>query len=139
VLEFALPNMTGEPVRAILVYMRMTSFRRLLLCWMIAWLPISGAMAAAMPFGGTVASIAPSDAAVMDESPAAMPCHDGDAVTSGACDHCELCHIASSMIPPSLAAIDAHAMHDLPVSFPRDDFISHIPEQPQRPPLSAGA
>ncbi len=124
--------------------MRMTSFRRLLLCWMIAWLPVSGAMAAAMPFAGKVANIAPADAPLVEasapgETQSGMPCHDGDAVTSGACDHCELCHIASSMIPPSLAAIDAHAVHDLPVSFPRDDFISHIPEQPQRPPLSAGA
>lgn len=136
--------MTIEPVRAILVYMRMTAFRRLLLCWMIAWLPVSGAMAAAMPFAGKVATVAPADATMLaagapDETPAGMPCHDGDQATTGACDHCELCHIASSMIPPSLAAIDAHAVHDLPVSFPCDDFISHIPEQPQRPPLPAGA
>lgn len=128
-----------------LVIMRMTTFRKLLLIWMIAWLPLSGAMAAVMPFGadkakGLVAAETMAMAATVDmaDDSLTMPCHsqakDGDQ-QSGQCNHCELCHLAGSIIPPALPQVEANTIHRLPPAFVRADFISFFPEQPQRPPL----
>jgi hypothetical protein len=147
VLEFVVfCRMTIEPIRAMLVFMRMTLFRKLLLIWMIAWLPLSGAMAAVMPFGSTTAKVATVDGTMAmvdaaEDFTLAMPCHSqtksGMEQTGGTCNHCELCHIAGSIMPPALPHIDATAVHNSPASFASADFISFFPEQPQRPPLAS--
>jgi len=138
--------MTIEPIRAMLVSMRMTSFRKLLLIWMIAWLPLSGAIAAVMPFGGAMAKAVAVDGMMQmtdaaEDFALAMPCHSqtkaGADQTGGTCNHCELCHIAGSIMPPALPQIDATAVHNSPASFARADFISFFPEQPQRPPVAS--
>ncbi len=131
-----------------LVTMRMTSFRKLLLIWMIAWLPLSGAMAAVMPFGVAKAKVAVAEtmtmAAAIDtaDDSMSMPCHSqakaGDQ-QSGHCNHCELCHLAGSIMPPALPKVDANTIHRSPPAFVRADFISFFPEQPQRPPLASRA
>ncbi|MBL8523446.1 MAG: hypothetical protein JNN20_07150 [Betaproteobacteria bacterium] len=121
----------------------MTPFRKLLLIWMIAWLPLSGAMAAVMPFGmakssSTMAVAVDMNVDAMDDSASAMPCHsqsDSGATASGTCNHCELCHLAGALVAPTLPLVDASVTHDSPISFVRSNFISFFPEQPQRPPL----
>ena len=126
-----------------MVCMSMTPFRKLLLVWMIAWLPLSGAMAAIMPFGmakansTTAVGVDMNDGA-MDETMAAMPCHsstDSGEIASGSCNHCELCHLAGAIVAPTLPQVDARTVHDVPTSLVRSNFISFFPEQPQRPPL----
>jgi putative hemolysin len=140
--------------------MYMNSFRKLVLAWMLAWLPWSGAMAAVMPLsalpgstaGVAVAAIAdtvstaelsagPSAEPAADTastSTASMPCHDGggtrDATQSGACTHCVLCHLAVSLVLPCIP--------ELPGILPARDYaatplLSHasfIPELSSPPP-----
>ncbi len=94
--------------------MRMTLLRKLLLFWMILWLPFAGAMAAVMPLTGAplqaiVQGALPLNGQeiVMSETQAApdsdefvMPCHSKSnaAETSGqTCHHCVLCHLAGAL------------------------------------------
>jgi hypothetical protein len=106
--------------------MVMNFFRKAVLIWMIAWLPASGAMAAVVPIsgmsGGAILMRAsdPSLSApklqnqITDSS--VMPCHQGvaddiststDSRPSGTCTHCVLCHLAVSLMLPSLPVVQA--------------------------------
>ena len=103
--------------------MRMTSFNKLLLLWMLIWLPVSGAMAAVMPISGTFGTAsaaamaeASSNTPAMDSGVtaadaimASMPCHGSspasDTPPSGTCTHCVLCHLAVSLMLPSLPVV----------------------------------
>ena len=106
--------------------MGMNFFRKAVLVWMIAWLPASGAMAAVMPIsgmsGGAIlmrASDLSLSASVLQDQiadPSVMPCHQGvagdiststDSRPAGTCTHCVLCHLAISLMLPSLPAVQA--------------------------------
>jgi hypothetical protein len=104
--------------------MRMTLLRKMLIFWMILWLPFAGAMAAVMPLTGTpvqafVQGALALDAQemVMSEAKAAlvsddfvMPCHTYSDSKSGAtktslgqtCHHCVLCHLAGALALSSM-------------------------------------
>jgi hypothetical protein len=110
---------------------------KLALAWMFAWLPISGVMAATMPFcaqgmGGLV---------VMAERSEAMPCHTQADSTSDQgqlpVEHCDLCHIAGALVPPSVPFIANAAPGVAPVDEAVSRFHSFIPDPPQHPPLSS--
>ncbi len=115
---------------------------KLALAWMFAWLPVSGVVAATMPFcaqgmGGMMA------ATVAAEGMDSMPCHQpADASSKGGqlpVEHCDLCHVAGAVAPPSLPVI-ANVPPSLPPSVDRvEDFSSFIPATPQRPPHTAPA
>lgn len=87
----------------------MKYFQKLLLVWMIVWLPVAGAMAAVMPLSGMMVPTRVSDtASVGDQGMVAMPCH-GDAKSAQeasafgqGCTHCVLCHLAGAMVMPEL-------------------------------------
>ncbi len=135
------------------VTMHVKLARQILVLWISLWLPLAGAMAAAMPLvgkSGQAAGSSPEAAAVhlpqavLSDLPAAaadsrepMPCHaDAD---QAACDHCELCHIAASLMPATavrLAGAEAGREH---ACAGRAAFDSHFPELPQRPPLAPRA
>lgn len=116
--------------------------RQLLVLWISLWLPLAGSLAAAMPLAGQTgqeAALSPESAemhspAMTADSHDPPSCHaDAD---KAACDHCELCHIATSLMPataPQLAGAEA-AREGLRAG--RVVFQSHFPETPQRPPLA---
>ena len=90
----------------------MKRFQKLLLIWMIVWLPVAGAMAAVMPLSGMMTPTSASSAAsVGDQGMAAMPCHgDGKSApgknTFGqGCTHCVLCHLAGALVMPEMPVI----------------------------------
>ena len=108
-------NLPLEPNCASIVPMRMKSFRRFVLLWMIAWLPIAGVRAAVMPIEAVaVPGMAVAYLGGAVQQMLAMPCHTDDRYDgndgSGSdtpdrvCSHCELCHIASALATSSLAS-----------------------------------
>lgn len=116
--------------------MLMNSLRKLTLVWMIAWLPFSGAIAAVMPIsgmpGGAVASLhaeMATDADSVDASVtggiSSLPCHNTAAISdtnpSGLCEHCLLCHLAVSLMLPSI--------QNLPGLTPSNSFALATPSQ----------
>ena len=95
--------------------MHMSKFRKLVLIWMILWLPASGAIAAVMPISGmpagkiTAIMLGQTETADMATGAAdqvsAMPCHQTAAIDSspsGTCTHCVLCHLAISLMLPAI-------------------------------------
>ena len=138
--QFRIP-MTVEPVRAMLVPMCMTSLRKLLLVWMVAWLPVSGAIASAMPIAAM--SRAPMPVADMGEtvtsaSPSPLPCHGTSdtvsAATGGSCTHCVLCHLAGALMLPFIPALQGLAASHNFVATPLSPQTSFIPELISPPP-----
>lgn len=119
-----------------MVNMTMKPWRTWLVLWMMAWLPLSGALAAVMPLQALVPiqSTAPD---AMDEA-MSMPCHaaqaDAAVPASGTCTHCELCHLANALIASAVVQVDVGARHALDFAAAPISFASHIPELPQRPP-----
>ncbi len=125
----------------------MKILRKLALVWMFAWLPISGVMATTMPFcaQGMMGVMQAAQAQADDSSVAVgQPhCDQGQqgapSSNSPVCEHCDLCHIAGALVPPSLPMI-ANAPPSLPPSVDRVEvFSSFIPNTPQHPPLSTPA
>ena len=120
--------------------MRMTLFRKLLLVWMVAWLPVSGAIAAVMPISSM--SRAPMPVEDMDESvnatsESAMPCHvDTDTVsaTGGSCTHCVLCHLAGALMLPFIPELRDLAPSHHFVATSLSTQTSFIPELISPPP-----
>jgi hypothetical protein len=127
-----------------MVNMSMKLFRALLTVWMILWLPVSGAVAAVMPFSTAGSMTTPANGAEMQGvagDAMAMPCHTATSEPDapmpgkpGKCTHCELCHLASALLLPALPHIESAIVHtpEFPAQVPA--FASHIPELPQRPP-----
>ena len=120
--------------------MRRLFFTKLILAWMIIWLPISGTLATVMQLSNVITKQyvplveADADSSTSIGAPA-MPCH-GDLkkpAQSLACSHCALCHLTASI------AFDLPAMH-----LPRITEIflavfyaapaSFIPDLPNPPP-----
>ena len=119
--------------------MRMKFFRKLLLIWMIVWLPAVGALAAVMPLAAW-SSAAPASAATIagDEDLALMPCHGKSAAKTLAlgqgCSHCVLCHLAGALALPEMPIIPTlpptHIFNASPLIAPP----SFVPELISPPP-----
>ena len=123
--------------------MRMTLFRKLLLVWMLAWLPVSGAVAAAMPITAlSRASIPIEDMgeAVIASGTSPLPCHGNtDSVSpsaGGGCTHCVLCHLANALIPPSIFELPGQPPALNFVVTPQSPQTSFVPEPISPPPRS---
>lgn len=117
--------------------MRMNLFRKLMVTLMLAWLPLSGAIAAVMPIARAL-SIEASTAAV--SLTAAMPCHDAatpdDPGTAG-CTHCVLCHLAVSLMLPYLPVVATPTPTHRFAIAPLLAHASFIPEPLSPPPRHA--
>ena len=116
---------------------------RLLLILTALWLPLQTVAAVAMPLcmHGAPQQTQQHDEAMMhcehgevhEQTDSAV--HDGDANGGHVCNACSFCHLAGvSALPASIlmppVALQAHD-YTLPTA---PVLISHIPEQPQRPP-----
>ena len=107
----------------------MKYFQKLLLIWMIVWLPVAGAMAAVMPLSGTMTSVAASKAASVDaDDMAVVPCHGDGKLVPGkntfgqGCTHCVLCHLAGALVLPEMPII--------PMIAPTNIFITALANTP---------
>lgn len=119
---------------------------KLIVAWMIAWLPVAGVIASTMPIasfaGPTDAVIAPDQSKLIDVTTdadrATMPCHASDSSSPNAdskpCSHCVLCHLAGAIVPPTVPTMPLNTRHDSPKSIDSVSFTSFIAELPQRPP-----
>ena len=134
---------TPEPISPTMVCMRMTLKRRLLLMWMILWLPVSGAMAAVMPFAAlTAASTSASGMVTTDSSMlASMPCHkvspSNKAALGDGCNHCVLCHLAGALMLASVPAVPWIAPTHVYAAVPMAAHPSFFPERSNPPPRVA--
>lgn len=121
--------------------MYMKIFKKLLLIWMIVWLPAAGAAAAMMPLSGAISFAGPDNMQSADETSGAMPCHGKSASGKGtfgqSCSHCVLCHLAGTLALPQLPFIATLTPTHL-FETPRfDDHSSFIPELTAPPPRLA--
>lgn len=120
--------------------MRMKFLRKLLLVWMIVWLPVTGALAAAMPLA-TWSSAASTSTETLagDEDIALMPCHGKSAAKTLAlgqgCSHCVLCHLAGAMVTPEMPIVPtlppAHIFSASPLIAP-PSFVPDLISPPPR-------
>jgi len=125
----------------------MPSFRKLLIIWMIIWLPIAGAGAAVMPLTGlslktAVAKI--SEAAInvsVDEF--VMPCHAKSAgserLFGQSCNHCDLCHSANALAIPEMLLMPSLATSPIFTAvrlLPHASYVSDLASPPPRAPLA---
>ena len=122
--------------------MKMTLFRKLLLVWMIAWLPAAGAMAVVMPLSGSMSMSAGSVAAQSGEQDQALAsCHDSSATAKMSfgqgCKHCVLCHLAGALVMPEMPVIPTvvptHLFTAMIMAIPP----SFLPELASPPPRAA--
>ncbi len=125
--------------------MSMNLFRKLLLIWMIAWLPAAGALAAVMPLSGSMMSAtavsAPNAASMDDMDMSFMPCHGKPMPAKMApgqgCSHCVLCHLAGALVMPEMPVVatlaPTHIFTATPLAIPP----SFIPELTSPPPRLA--
>ena len=120
--------------------MVMKIFKKLLLMWMIVWLPAAGAAAAMMPLSGALSSAVADDMQAQQAS-SVMPCH-GKSLTGKvpfgqSCSHCVLCHLAGALALPEMPIIATLAPTHL---FEAARFAVHpsfIPELTAPPPRPA--
>ncbi|MCY7388257.1 MAG: hypothetical protein LH481_09375 [Burkholderiales bacterium] len=119
----------------------MKIFRKLLLIWMICWLPAAGALAAVMPLSGSMRVGALTDGVVTDDlDMAAMPCHgkamSGKLPFGQGCTHCVLCHLAGALATPQMPVIaELLPTHLFTASLPVS-HTSFVPELISPPPRS---
>lgn len=124
----------------------MNFLRKLALVWMFAWLPLSGVMAVTMPFceQGIMGMAAMQQAMNFDPGEglddAKAPCHQQSPAGENApmCEHCDLCHIAGAIVPPTLPSTQSNIHPESPADLSRADFTSFFPEPLPRPPLLSG-
>ena len=119
--------------------MRMKFLRKLLLVWMIAWLPAAGALAAVMPLSGPLGAVSASGAMPDDaQDMAAMPCHSG--AKSGkiafgqGCSHCVLCHLAGALVTPTLPVVAKFLPTHIYLAARLPIHLSFVPELISPPP-----
>ena len=119
----------------------MKRIQKLLLIWMIVWLPIAGAMAAVMPLSGMMTSTsASSTASVGDQDMAAMPCHGdgksaaGKSTLGQGCTHCVLCHLAGALIVPEMPIIPMIAPTNIFIMAPPATHPSFVTDPTAPPP-----
>lgn len=133
---------TVEPIGANLICMRMKLIRKLLLIWMIAWLPAAGVLAAVMPLSGLMMSMTTASASnatsTDDMEMSFMPCHGKPMPAKMApgqgCSHCVLCHLAGALVMPEMPVVatlaPTHIFTATPLAIPP----SFIPELTSPPP-----
>ena len=144
---------TKEPIGVILGHMNMLFFRKLVLSWMIAWLPFAGAIAAVMPTSGilvtaTAGILAAAEVVVNSEASSGgnlfiMPCHDKSASVKASlgqsCSYCVLCHLAValalSVMPIMPQVPPAHFFSAAP-TLPHPSFIPDLLIPPPRASLA---
>ena len=120
----------------------MRNVRKFLLAWMILWLPIAGAIGAAMPISGAAAqSFAASSGNADDQDNLSfLPCHNksGGAKVpmGGSCSHCVLCHLAGALAMPETPVVPTLAPTHLFTAFRLTAHSSFVPELPVPPPRS---
>ena len=124
--------------------MSMTFFRKLLLIWMIAWLPAAGAMAVVMPLSGSMSMSAGAMVASSDEQNGAMvSCHDKSATAKmpfgQSCAHCVLCHLAGALVTPEMPVVPTivptHLFTAMPMAIP-PSFLPELASPPPRATLA---
>ena len=125
--------------------MRVIWIKKLLLMWMIVWLPVSGAMAAVMPFARSASP--PAEAAngsVGDqELVTPIPCHESssqDKIVFGeGCNHCVLCHLAGALTLSTLPTLPSmpptHVFTATPI-VAHPSFVPELLVPPPRPALA---
>ena len=120
----------------------MKLFQKLLVTWMIVWLPLAGAMAAVMPLSGSLDTASTSNATSNgEEDVSVMPCHGKAQLAKTAfgqgCSHCVLCHLAGALVMPEMpvvvALVPTHIFDATPVA----DHPSFIPELTAPPPRAS--
>lgn len=139
--------MTKELTSITSVFMNMPSFRKLLIIWMIVWLPVAGATATVMPLTGpsiktAVATIADA-AANFSADEFVMPCHAKSAGSKQpfgqSCNHCDLCHLASALavgdMPMMPSATPSHIFTAVPL-LPHPSYVPDLLSPPPRAPLA---
>lgn len=127
-----------------MVHTMMKTLRGLLIAWMVAWLPLSGAIALTMPYARAVHHMDGAAADVAQQTQWSMPCHEAGAADSApqspspdVCVHCDLCHLASALIAPAVLGVQPDLVRAPESASANPVFASHIPDLPQRPPRSA--
>ena len=116
--------------------MRMKYLRKLLVIWMICWLPAAGALAVVMPLSNAVTTME----VVFDDAQdiAAMPCHGGaksGKTTFGqGCSHCVLCHLAGALVTPTLPVVAMLLPPNIYLAAPMPIHLSFVPELISPPP-----
>ena len=128
----------------------MNVLRKLALVWMIAWLPLSGVVAVTMPFcmQGIMGMAAmqhavgfgAEESAAESADSSRTPCHQKSSAGEDApmCEHCDLCHLAGALAPPTLPSTHSGVPPESPVDLSRADFTSFFPEPLPRPPVLSG-
>ena len=119
--------------------MRMKPFQKLLLVWMIVWLPVAGALAVAMPLIGPIGIMsAPSVTSVEDPSLSGLPCHGiakmGEIGFGQSCEHCVLCHLAGALAMPEIPLLATFVPSNIYIGVPRVLHPSFVPELISPPP-----
>lgn len=119
--------------------MRMKSFQKLLLVWMIVWLPVAGALAVAMPLTGPIGIMsAPSVTSVDDPGLSGLPCHGiakmGEIDSGQSCEHCVLCHLAGALAMPEIPLLATFVPSNIYIAVPRVLHPSFVPELISPPP-----
>ena len=117
----------------------MKLFKKILLVWMIVWLPVAGAMAVVMPLSGsTMVSSATDTTSASDKNASSLPCHGKSApgtIASGqSCSHCVLCHLAGALVMPELPVIATLSPTHIFSAATVVNHLSFIPELSAPPP-----
>ena len=106
---------------------------------MVVWLPVAGALAAAMPLSGPIGVMsAPSVTSVDDPSLSLLPCHGiakvGDIDFGQGCEHCALCHLAGALVMPEIPQLAKFVPSNIYIAIPRALHPSFVPEPISPPP-----
>ena len=123
----------------------MKTFRKLLLFWMIVWLPVAGTLAAVMPLTDTFGAISVRTASIIEDSNVvAMPCHgttqDGKTTFGPSCSDCALCDLAGVLALPEIPFVVANIPTSVYIAsqvFNHPSFVPELISPPPRAPALA--
>lgn len=118
--------------------MHMKFFRKLLLVWMIAWLPAAGALAAVMPLSASPGIASASGVSAINDQEVTMPCHGGaksEKFNLGqGCTHCVLCHLAGALVMAEIPVVATLLPTNIYLAAPLSTHPSFVPELISPPP-----
>ncbi len=119
--------------------MVVNKIKKLLLLSMIAWLPLAGAIVAAMPLAAMkVATRAAAVASVGDQGTSLMPCHVKAVQVKNSgeqgCTDCVLCHLAGALMAAEMPVIAVVAPTNIFVVKPSIKHLSFVAEPTAPPP-----